>query len=132
MFAQKREIPLNSGDQAVFRRYGTLGASVIPLTDGQTPAGSSLSVTDFKAQIQWYGNFVTITDQVQYVVQDRVLNEATRVLSLQLGLSIDTLVRDMMVSTASTIACSKGLNGRCLGTIAVSKSDLIDFELFAA
>lgn len=40
-----------------------------------------------------------------------VLNEATKVLSLQLGLTIDTLVRDMMVSTASTILCSNGVNG---------------------
>lgn len=40
-----------------------------------------------------------------------VLNEATKVLSLQLGLTIDTLIRDMMVSTASTILCSNGLNG---------------------
>jgi N4-gp56 family major capsid protein len=111
LFAQKRQIPLNSGDQMVFRRYGTLSAATIPLTDGQTPSGDQLSVTDFKAMISWYGSFVTITDQVQYVVQDRVLNEATKVLSLQLGLTIDTLVRDMMVSTASTILCTKGLNG---------------------
>lgn len=47
-------------------------AATVPLTDGQTPAGDQLSVTDFQAQIQWYGSFVTITDQVQYVVQDRV------------------------------------------------------------
>ena len=73
--------------------------------------GDQLSVTDFKASVQWYGSFVTITDQIQYVVQDRVLNEATKVLSLQLGLTIDTLIRDMMVSTASTIACTHGLNG---------------------
>lgn len=45
------------------------------------------------------------------MVQDRVLNEATKVLSLQLGLTIDTLIRDMMVSTASTILCTNGLNG---------------------
>ena len=45
------------------------------------------------------------------MVQDRVLNEATKVLSLQLGLTIDTLIRDMMVSTASTIVATKGLNG---------------------
>ena len=111
LFAQKRQIPLNSGDQMVFRRYGTLSAATIPLTDGQTPAGDQLSVTDFKAAISWYGSFVTITDQVQFVVQDRVLNEATKVLSLQLGLTIDTLIRDMMVSTASTILCSHGNNG---------------------
>ena len=35
LFAQKRQIPLNSGDQMVFRRYGTLSAATIPLTDGQ-------------------------------------------------------------------------------------------------
>jgi hypothetical protein len=62
------------------------------------------------------------------VVQDRVLNEATRVLSLQLGLTIDTLIRDMMVSTASTILCSNGLNGRQNLGIAVLKSALIDSE----
>ncbi len=111
LFAQKRQIPLNSGDQMVFRRYGTLNAATIPLTDGQTPPGDQLSVTDFLAQIQWYGSFVTITDQVQYVVQDRVLNEATKVLSLQLGLTIDTLIRDMMVSTSSSISCQFGSNG---------------------
>ena len=83
-------------------------AATVPLTDGQTPPGDQLSVTDFKAQIQWYGSFCTITDQVQYVVQDRVLNEATKVLSLQLGLTLDTL-----------------------DTIGVYKSSLIDLELAA-
>lgn len=114
LFAQKRQIPLNSGDQMVFRRYGTLNAATIPLTDGQTPPGDQLSVTDFLAQIQWYGSFVTISDQVQFVVQDRVLNESTKVLSLQLGLTIDTLIRDMMVSTASSIACQYGSNGNAI------------------
>jgi len=84
----------------------------VPLTDGQTPPGDSLSATDFKVQIAWYGSFCTITDQVTYVVQDRVLNEATKVLSLQLGLTLDTLIRDMMVSTASTVAATHGLNGQ--------------------
>ena len=111
LFAQKRQIPLNSGDQMVFGKYGTLSAATIPLTDGQTPAGSQLSRTDFKAAISWYGDYVTISDQVQFVIQDRVLNEATKVLSLQLGLTIDTLCRDMMVSTASLIACTNGVNG---------------------
>jgi N4-gp56 family major capsid protein len=111
MFAQKRTIPLNSGDQMIFRRYATLTAATVPITDGTTPPGDALSVTDFSTQIKWYGNFVVITDQVQFTVQDRVLNEATRVLSLQLGLTIDTLIRNMMVATASSILCSNGING---------------------
>lgn len=111
MFAQKRTIPLNSGDQMVFRRYATFSAATVPIQDGTTPPGDSLAVTDFSTQIKWYGNFVVITDQVQFTVQDRVLNESTRVLSLQLGLTIDTLIRNMMVATASSIACTQGDNG---------------------
>ena len=111
MFAQKRTIPLNSGDQMIFRRYATLTAATVPITDGTTPPGDALAVTDFSTQIKWYGNFVVITDQVQFTVQDRVLNEATRVLSLQLGLTIDTLIRNMMVATASSISCANGDNG---------------------
>jgi N4-gp56 family major capsid protein len=111
MFAQKRTIPLNSGDQMVFRRYSTLSAATVPITDGTTPPGDALSVTDFSTQIKWYGNFVVLTDQVQFTVQDRVLNESTRVLSLQLGLTIDTLIRNMMVATASSINCTQGVNG---------------------
>lgn len=111
MFAQKRTIPLNSGDQMIFRRYSTLSAATVPIQDGTTPPGDALSVTDFSTQIKWYGNFVVLTDQVQFTVQDRVLNESTRVLSLQLGLTIDTLIRNMMVATASSISCSNGSNG---------------------
>lgn len=111
LFAQKRTIPLNSGDQMIFRRYSTLSAATVPITDGTTPPGDALSVTDFSTQVKWYGNFVVITDQVQFTVQDRVLNEATRVLSLQLGLTLDTLIRNMMVATASSIACTQGSNG---------------------
>ncbi len=111
MFAQKRTIPLNSGDQMIFRRYSTFSAATVPLVDGTTPPGDALAVTDFSTQIKWYGNFCVITDQVQFTVQDRVLNEATRVLSLQLGLTIDTLIRNMMVATASSILCANGING---------------------
>jgi N4-gp56 family major capsid protein len=111
MFAQKRTIPLNSGDQMIFRRYSTLTAATVPIQDGTTPPGDALSVTDFSTQIKWYGNFVVITDQVQFTVQDRVLNEATRVLSLQLGLTLDTIIRNMMVATASSISCANGTNG---------------------
>lgn len=99
-------------------------------------------------------NITKWSDQVQYQVQDRVLNEATNVLSLQLGLTIDTLVRDMMVSTASTIQCVNGLNGNTpteitdadiqsavialrqgnarIENIVLDKSNLIDLEFLAS
>jgi len=40
--------------------------------DGRTPPGAPLSATDIKARVTFYGNFVTITNQVQLTVEDRV------------------------------------------------------------
>jgi len=110
-FALRRTIPMNSGDTLIFRRYGTLNAATTPLIESITPPGTSASVIDFSTQISWYGAYMIVSDVVQYTVQDRVLNELTKVLSLQLGLTLDTLIRDMMVGTASTIACTGGQNG---------------------
>ncbi len=110
-FAVRRTIPMNSGDTLVFRRYGTLNAATTPLIESITPPGTAASNMDFSAQISWYGAYMIVSDVVQYTVQDRVLNELTKILSLQLGLTLDTLIRDMMIGTASTVACSHGQNG---------------------
>lgn len=71
-FAQKRVLPEKMGDRIVFRRYARLATVPIPLVDGVTPPGAALSATDIKAQVDFYGNFVMITNQVELTVEDRV------------------------------------------------------------
>jgi hypothetical protein len=54
----------------------------IPLIDGITPPGSPLSATDIKARVSFYGNYVTITNQVELTVEDRVNIQALYKLNL--------------------------------------------------
>jgi len=110
-FAQKRILPTKSGDTIVFRRYSKLDTVPIPLVDGITPPGAPLSVTDIKARVDFYGNFVTFTNQVELTVEDRVLNEATRLLAQNMGQTIDEVTRDVLASTTSVLQCSNGVNG---------------------
>lgn len=110
-FAQKRILPEKMGDTIVFRRYARLSTVPIPLVDGVTPPGAPLSVTDIKARVDFYGNFVTITNQVQLTVEDRVLNEASRLLAQNMGQTIDQITRDVLASTSSVTQCSNGSNG---------------------
>lgn len=110
-FAQKRILPRNSGDTIVFRRYSKFDTVPIPLEDGITPPGTALSVTDIKARISFYGNFVTLTNQVELTVEDKTLNEASRLLSQNLGQTIDEVARDVLASTASVLQCANGTNG---------------------
>jgi N4-gp56 family major capsid protein len=111
-FAQKRILPEKNGDTIVFRRYSRLSTVPIPLVDGVTPPGAPLSVTDIKARVSFYGNFVTITNQVQLTVEDRVLNESARLLAQNLAQTMDEVTRDVLASTSSVLQCSNGINGQ--------------------
>jgi hypothetical protein len=111
-FAQKRILPEKNGDTIVFRRYARLATVPIPLVDGITPPGSPLSVTDIKATVDFYGNFVTITNQVELTVEDRVLNESARLLAQNLAQTMDEVTRDVLASTSSVLQCSNGVNGQ--------------------
>ncbi len=110
-FAQKRVLPEKMGDTIVFRRYSRLSTVPIPLVDGITPPGAPLSATDIKARVSFYGNFVTITNQVELTVEDRVLNEAARLLAQNLAQTMDEVTRHVLASTSSVLQCANGVNG---------------------
>lgn len=107
-FAQRRSLPRKEGDTIVFRRYARLATATVALSDGITPPGAQLSVTDIKARMDWYGNFVIVTDQVTLTVEDRVLNESSRLLALNMGETLDEVTRDVLASTSSVLNCSNG------------------------
>src|SRR5690349_15976442 len=60
-------------NQVRFRRYGNLTAATTALTEGMTPPGSDLSVTNITASTSQYGDFVTLTDKVDMETQDPIL-----------------------------------------------------------
>lgn len=96
-WAQVRDIPRKAGTSVIkFRRYGNLSAATTPLSEGITPAGSALSVTDITATVAQYGDFITITDVVDYQSQDPVLMEAAEILGDQAGDTLDQLTRDIL------------------------------------
>lgn len=121
-FAQKRVLPEKNGDTIVFRRYSRLATVPIPLVDGVTPPGAPLSATDIKAQVSFYGNFVTITNQVELTVEDRVLNESARLLAQNMAQTMDEVTRDVLASTSSVLQCSNGVNG--LTPTELTKADI--------
>jgi N4-gp56 family major capsid protein len=69
--ALKKELPPNSGRIARYRRYTNLATATVPLPDsGITPPGQVLNAVDIDARLDFYGTYVTITDQVMFINQD--------------------------------------------------------------
>ena len=109
--AQRRPLPNKSSSQIKFRRYTNFSTATTPLTEGISPDGQALDVTDITATAQQYGDYTTITDKVQYVVEDAVLNETSDILGQQMGETIDELTRAVLEGASSVDNCSGGVNG---------------------
>ena len=102
-FGMIKDIPQNNSDVIKFRRYANLTAATTPLVEGVTPAGSQLSKTDITATLNWYGDFVTLTDKLTMETEDPVRLEANEVLADQAGDTLDQIVRDILVAGTSVI-----------------------------
>jgi len=125
--AQTRNIPGKSGDIIKFRRFSNLSTATTVLTEGVTPNGKALDKTDLTVKLEQFGDFITVTDKVTYIVEDPILNDGVTILGQQMGETIDELTRDVLAGTASVDNADKGINGKYT---AVLKSLLIDLEAY--
>jgi N4-gp56 family major capsid protein len=122
-YGQKRPIAMRSGNQIKFRRYSQLAAASTPLTEGVTPSGSALSVTDLTSTLTQYGDFITLSDMVSMTNQDPVVTEATDVLGDQAGTTIDQARRDVLVA-GTNVAYANAVAARVNVNIKLAAADL--------
>lgn len=121
--AMKKQLPPNSGRIARYRRYTNLQTATVPLPDsGLTPPGQVLSAVDIDARLDFYGTYVTITDQVMFINQDPVLNQTVSLLAQSMRETEDELIRNMLAGSSSVINCTGGVNGD--NPTSLSRSDI--------
>lgn len=97
-WAQVKDIPRNNSEVIKFRRYSLLSANTTALSEGVTPSGTSLSVTDVTATVAQYGDYITLTDFLVFTTLDPILTETADLLGQQAGNSLDQIARDVMVA----------------------------------
>ena len=106
-FGQKRPIPANGGKTIEFRKFVSLEKATTPLTEGVTPPGKSLKVTAETATVSQYGDFITQSDVLELTALDNTILEATKLLGRQAGLTLDTVVRNVLNSGTNVTYCPK-------------------------
>lgn len=97
-WGQVKDIPRNNSTVIKFRRYGLLTANTIALTEGVTPSGTALTVTDISATTAQYGDYIVMTDVLQFSTLDPLLTETADLLGQQAGNSLDQITRDVLVA----------------------------------
>ena len=110
-FGQKRPIPANGGKTIEFRKFAPLAKATTPLTEGVTPDGKSLAVSTITATVNQYGDYITQSDVLELTALDNTILEATKLLGRQAGLTLDTIVRDVLHSGNNVTYCPKVAGG---------------------
>ena len=90
-FGQAKSLPSNSTKVEKFRRYNALSNTPVALTEGVTPAGQALTVTDVTATLVQYGGLVGISDVILDTHEDNTLNEAVVLLGEQAAQMIEKM-----------------------------------------
>ena len=106
-FGQKRPIPKNGGKTIEFRKFAPLAKALTPLTEGVTPDGKSLSVSTITATVSQYGDYITQSDVLELTAIDNTIVEATKLLGRQAGVTLDTVVRNVLQAGTNVTYCPK-------------------------
>ena len=123
-FGQKRPIPANGGKTIEFHKFTSLPKAVEPLTEGVTPDGKSLNVTTVTATVNQYGDYITQTDMLELTALDNTILESAKLLGRQAGITLDTVVRNVLQSGTNVTYCPKVVDG--VETEITSRADLTE------
>ena len=123
-YATKDTVARRQGLIVNWRRFSALPAAITPLSEGVTPTGQGLSTSAITATMQQFGGFFQGSDVLDFAAIDPVLVETSELLGEQAGLTIDTLVRDV-VAAGTNVVFANGTERNQVGTTHVLTSPLI-------
>ena len=138
-FGQTYVLPTNSTNTAKFRRYFLSGAkgsagdgnpanafyipiATTPLVEGVTPQGSKLANQDYTVTLNQYGDFVTITDVIEDIHTDPVLQQATDILGESAAITVETL-RFNILKAGTNVFYANAVAGRVNVITAITLAD---------
>ena len=110
-FGQRHPIPRNGGKTVEFRKYSPFAKALTPITEGVTPDGHKLNVTNLTATVAQYGDYVELSDVLLLTAIDNNLTEATALCGNQAGETLDTVTREVLVG-GTNVMYSGGVSDR--------------------
>lgn len=122
-FGQKRPIPKNGGKTIEFRKFSSLPKATTALTEGVTPDGGKLDVSTITATVSQYGYYIVQSDILELTALDNTILEATKLLGKQAGITLDTIVRNILNAGTNVSYAPKVANGTATAVTSRSGMD---------
>lgn len=113
--AMKKKLPKNQGRTVNWRKFNSLPAVTVALTEGKTPDGSNLDVTQVEAILKQYGDYVTTTDELQTTGIDPVVTEASELCGEQAALSVELALAEKLFAGTNVMFAGGKASRTALG-----------------
>ena len=97
-FGQTQPLPKGNGKRVTWRRFDSFKPALTPLTEGVTPDGNKLNMQSIGKDVEQYGDYTAVSDRLQSEAIDPVISVCTEEHGAQAGDTLDTIVRNEVVS----------------------------------
>ena len=106
-FAATKPLPTGGGKTVEWRKFGSFDQALTPLTEGVTPDGSGISVSYITKELAQYGDYTTVSDMLDLTAIDDVVLEITDRHGANMGLTLDTVTREVLAGGTNVIYAPK-------------------------
>ena len=118
------EQPKNNGKHVRMWRYTELPAADVPLSEGVTPDGQSLTETAFDVMTKAYGGWMAYTDELNLWHVDNKTDAMAERLTRQAALTLDTVGRDAICAGLNVMYPS-GISARS----SITSSNILTYAM---
>lgn len=115
-YAQRRPLPAHNTKTIRFRRFEAFPLAQTPLVEGVPPTANLVDTTEVSSAIKQWGAWVKLSDLVQVVIENPMLNDTIRAQAEQAAQTADANARDEFVAGTSVF----------YGGTAAARTDLLD------
>lgn len=125
-FGQKRPIPKGSGKKINFRKFSKLPKATTALTEGVTPDGNSMTITQVEATVSQYGAYITTSDMLQLSSIDPVVTENNKILAMNAAETLDYITAQILAAGTNALYAggAEGRSALAAGTHELSVADV--------
>ena len=108
-FGRKHPLPRNRGTLIEWRKWGKL-ANITRLVEGVIKTGLKMTETSVYASVAQYGDYITISEQLDLKHVDPVIMGAEEELSAAAANTMDILTRDGVMAEATNVSFAQKLS----------------------
>ena len=105
---KKQTLPARHGKSVEWRKFNTFDKATTPLTEAVIPTGKKFGMTSSYVTVQQFGDYTTISDQLETHAVDPLVLGAAEEMGAAGGATMDTLVRNVLMTGTNVMYAPNG------------------------